>query len=177
MTEFIRNNPLTTAHIATEVVVLGGLLYYSFQINKNLSKSVIALERRLATCERTLASVQQQQRPSSHHKPPVHRASHHATHRTQHHPPTTYPPSRSQRSPSPSPPLTRNIITTSYDGDYVKLSQAKQLDQEIEEELNKLVDFASKPITVDGVEEEVVELTEIEDENAMEHVDWVLFDN
>lgn len=149
MTEFIRNNPLTTAHIATEVVLLGGLLYYSYQVNKNLTKAIMSMERRLALCERALASKPKsphpsQPQPSQPHPPPPRRPQPPRQNYEQHHHQPQPQLHQQQTQPPPQP----------FNG-YVKVNNPppeldeESLDQVIEEELGKLVNFvsSSSPIT------------------------------
>jgi hypothetical protein len=138
MTDFIKRNPLTTAHIATEVIVLGGLLYYCIQVNKGLTKSVMALEKRLSACEKALHPTARQ----APHQPP-----------RQASPPQARPPAP-RPQPQPQPPTRqqpRHALPVIYEDDDNDVEVEEEevlmtdadLDNEIDEELGKLIDFAS----------------------------------
>jgi hypothetical protein len=154
MTEFIKNNTFTTAHVATEVVCLVGLLYYTIQSNRQLNKNAQSLEIRLKNCENMIQQqnakinqLQQQQpmlQPSSYQKQqpkpkpnPVYNQK------------TTPVYNQQYFSPGPNklPVIYEEPTPTisQYDDDTgISGISEEELDNEINEELGKLVDFATE---------------------------------
>lgn len=165
MTEFIKNNTFTTAHVATEVVCLAGLLYYTVQSNRQLNKTIQALESRLKNCENIIhqqnSKINQMQSMDLKLSHPQKVSNQQAVKQRQQQPPRQQILQQQQQQSyqqplqfnSPAPKQRLPVIyeehtptISQYDEDDAGVPEIteEELDNEINEELGKLVDFATE---------------------------------
>ena len=141
MADFIKKHPVATVHIIINIIVVGSLLYYVLYLKRALSQKITAVERRVHTLEKPPIkahyqhTIPQQPRRASPKQPPARKQQVCVLGKC-----TLSPP------PAPSPPPPVMIVEEEEEEELDGVEERDVIDQEIDEELGKLIDFASSSL-------------------------------